>query len=944
MSLSGFKNLKFNEAFIDVPDNGQALESVGNIRYNSASNQVQFYNGTTWESAASSSSDEVTEITMQDGSSKLNEFLNIQEYGTITVPTITKNGLTLDLTSCEVYLKIGNTNTAAIHKFTVPNTTGLPLSTGLNYIYIGLDGSMNPYYYATTDDILGSDYSKDKLIIASVYKNMTRTEGAELYLNQYQLFGGNSKGNMAQRRFQEEFKLSRSSGLILSSSSLNLQITAGVMYFCLNRFPFDSFDSSTDTFRRWWKDSSGNWQYDDRNTIEVTEYNDATGKATMSNNKYRVDYVYIDAEGSVNVIMGNQEYNTTNSAGDSIPRTDLPEWFTNNMNILIGRYIVIKDATATEATESVFNPSFNSYFTDFDELTINTINNTTGSTKIIEELNVIDSDPSTYSDYFFCQVVNEVDGGAIIGAYNTSGEGGNTEGIKTLRLNYGSAGNGQCIAYNLRCDNALYSKYIRIEGATSGTGEELLRYSDTSGNRKWMWNFNGDDYDLRLARYNSGTYQNDIIQLENANNNIKLTGRTFCTSGLDVKGLLSGNSWISMAAGVTDSTDNRIVIGNESTTSIIGAHNPTLSVWAPLNINRYTDTTGGHDVNISTASKTTRIYGTLKTNTIGELTTDNGVTIEQNLLKDYSIRCESITEKNDIDGLRISSDPVDSSYIKIRGNYGIIEARNSLDEYRNLLINTDGSGSGGNVYISKSGGTTYINGDLRVDGQIFAENMAQTVGVTGNLTIEGDSGNANFGRITWVSSSKRYKKNITYTGFDEYDKILNELNPCTFRYKKKYEHKIPKIYKDKKNIGLIAEDLLKIGEKYDFIKSSIVRNDNGKIKGINYSNFIPLLIYSNKNLRNRVKKLEEYNIQKPSIPSNVEESEESEDETLTIDKEAADTAINNHEDRITELESENKKLKMKIDELENLLTHINDKLKNSNKFKSLFKKKKKTNK
>ena len=167
-------------------------------------------------------------------------------------------------------------------------------------------------------------------------------------------------------------------------------------------------------------------------------------------------------------------------------------------------------------------------------------------------------------------------------------------------------------------------------------------------------------------------------------------------------------------------------------------------------------------------------------------------------------------------------------------NYGVIGSLGGSNNGTGILGNADGSYQG--FYIDgKYAG--YFNGNVKVTGTI-------------NGTVVG-------------SSDIRYKQNITElgasdSGNDNELKRITGLVPISYNYKQVYyelrsdtlenpvghfDEKSPVFHK--KHFGLIAQDLQKI------YPDLVYENDNGYLS-INYTEIIPLLIQSIKELKEEV--------------------------------------------------------------------------------------------
>jgi hypothetical protein len=132
-------------------------------------------------------------------------------------------------------------------------------------------------------------------------------------------------------------------------------------------------------------------------------------------------------------------------------------------------------------------------------------------------------------------------------------------------------------------------------------------------------------------------------------------------------------------------------------------------------------------------------------------------------------------------------------------------------------------------------------GDFRImlvtaDGRVFLDQVYNdTVGATNrDLYID------NTGKLGYVSSSRKYKKNIQ--AFDRHGDVY-KLNPITFDYKDKT--------KGTSQIGLIAEEVAEL-----FPEVVSYDSKTKEPESINYTKLVPILISTIKDLNSRLEAIE----------------------------------------------------------------------------------------
>jgi len=203
-------------------------------------------------------------------------------------------------------------------------------------------------------------------VVWEVKQNTTDDEHRHLHILNN---AGTRVYNLARRTQQalREPGFSYTSGAILGSSGLNITLTEGVFYAGLDRITTSSFDSSSTDYESYYYNGS-NWIQGCANQIDNTYYNDITsGLTELTANRYGVHWIYIEVEGDVNVLYGQDDY-TLAGAEASSPPSSVPG-FLNYYGILAGRIVVQKSATSLTETSSAFDTIFSATATsDHGEL------------------------------------------------------------------------------------------------------------------------------------------------------------------------------------------------------------------------------------------------------------------------------------------------------------------------------------------------------------------------------------------------------------------------------------------------------------------------------------------------------------------------------------------------------------------------------------------------
>lgn len=221
----------------------------------------------------------------------------------------------------------------------------------LNYIYIEYN-SGSPQAIAT--NVKRTDLYTN-IFIGTVYRN-----GTTLHItNENHVHVSDHASTMIQR-MQATAPFTHESGAIISEiGTRNVAITAGSFWQGLDRYTTPIKDTSdADTFSTFYSDNLGGFTEQTLQTqINNTQYDDGSGGlATLGNNQYGVHWLYIDADGDLNVIFGTDTYTLGDAESAEIPPS-VPAFFELHSRI-IGRIIIQKDAAVFTLVETAFNGQF----------------------------------------------------------------------------------------------------------------------------------------------------------------------------------------------------------------------------------------------------------------------------------------------------------------------------------------------------------------------------------------------------------------------------------------------------------------------------------------------------------------------------------------------------------------------------------------------------------
>lgn len=220
----------------------------------------------------------------------------------------------------------------------------------ISYVYVEYN-SGSPQVVATITE--RTDFNKNVLLA------VVSREGTVLHINQTDQHTVGDHANSMIRRLKGVQPYGHVSGGILSETGTrNIAVTAGAFWRGLTEFTTSAIDTSgAPAFNYYYND--GAWQkVASVSDIHQTNYNDfGTGLATLSNNKYGVHWVYIEADSdSLAVVYGTGDY-TLSQAEDAQPPSALPQHLQVE-GILVGKIIIKKSGTAFTQVESAFQTKF----------------------------------------------------------------------------------------------------------------------------------------------------------------------------------------------------------------------------------------------------------------------------------------------------------------------------------------------------------------------------------------------------------------------------------------------------------------------------------------------------------------------------------------------------------------------------------------------------------
>lgn len=274
----------------------------------------------------------------------------VQSAGVVSGLTVSDSGSgQIDIAAGTGILKTTDSNIGQNVFFNYAGTTNVALTDeSVNWIYIDYNAG-SPTHGVVTDWTTLDLHTQ--IIIAKVYRSGTTVHIVDTTQSLFDF------ARIVMQSRYEVFGFQRASGLVLSSATLHLAVTAGVMWEALSRHTLAALDTAVaDTFSAWYQ-TAGVWtEVTGQTVLDNTQYNDTTtGLAALTANRYVVHWVFIDHDDHLNVVYGIGDYTLAQAQASLVP--EVPT-IISEFAILIGRVIVQKSAAAATTTESAFTTLF----------------------------------------------------------------------------------------------------------------------------------------------------------------------------------------------------------------------------------------------------------------------------------------------------------------------------------------------------------------------------------------------------------------------------------------------------------------------------------------------------------------------------------------------------------------------------------------------------------
>ena len=191
-------------------------------------------------------------------------------------------------------------------------------------------------------------------------------EAGTIHIQKEEHAVGDHANNMIERMFDTSpfARDNRGGGLIIGESgdgNRNITMSSGTIWEKLNEFNIGNVDTSAgggDTFDRYLTAvGGGHTKQSAQTTWDNTQYDSSGTLTVLDNNKYAVQWFYIELDGDFVSVYGTAQYNSEGAAESESPPTDIPDRISLH-GTLIGRIVFKESETTPRATQSIFVKTF----------------------------------------------------------------------------------------------------------------------------------------------------------------------------------------------------------------------------------------------------------------------------------------------------------------------------------------------------------------------------------------------------------------------------------------------------------------------------------------------------------------------------------------------------------------------------------------------------------
>lgn len=258
---------------------------------------------------------------------------------------------TINVSSIEVFIYASAGWQGNYMRRTVPATTGLVLTDGIqNYLTVIYNNGAPIYDITTTASLVNNS---NRLLVATMWRT-----GADIHWAAVNW--GLATATRLNDRLINIQRYVRSSGLMLGESAGNvITSTSGLIWYGIKAYAQGSQTSASSNCSFYYH-SGGNWTSSTVSTYNNTQYDNGTNLVSLGPSKFTVNWIYqfVNGDGlpKLAYYMGSASYSTVAAAAGADQPTPPP--ILTQMAILLGRIIVGTGAATASEIDSAFTSVF----------------------------------------------------------------------------------------------------------------------------------------------------------------------------------------------------------------------------------------------------------------------------------------------------------------------------------------------------------------------------------------------------------------------------------------------------------------------------------------------------------------------------------------------------------------------------------------------------------
>lgn len=280
--------------------------------------------------------------------------------GMIDGGAITDNGDgTFNIAACDFMVRQGTAEDDPLVIYRISAATNIATTANdVNWIYLDYN-SGSPQYAVTTS--FAAFNGLDKVVVYAIGRT-----GSHNHIIDLRAVNVDAQRKIRRRDSEwdgfafQGFWRSYLAASPLTASGLNLLVGAGSYWYFNKNVTHAAFDTTVagtadENIFTYWYNRTGTWtSVIEQKAINATQYDNAGTLATMNNNKWRKDWVYVVPDSSHShlvVVLGNAEYTTQAEAEAGPKPSSLPPQFAE-MAVLVGWLTIQKSASTVTISQA----------------------------------------------------------------------------------------------------------------------------------------------------------------------------------------------------------------------------------------------------------------------------------------------------------------------------------------------------------------------------------------------------------------------------------------------------------------------------------------------------------------------------------------------------------------------------------------------------------------